>query len=43
MTDETCIIGKDVLDVVSGKETFLGLHSPGLSLNGYKKLHIAKQ
>ncbi len=43
----------DCLDVVSGKENFFGLHSPGLSLDGfvthqklldgYKKLHIAKQ
>ena len=41
------------LDVISGKENFFGLHSPGLSLDGfvthqkllegYKKLHIAKQ
>ncbi len=41
------------LDVVTGKENFFGLHSPGLSLDGfathsklldgYKKLHIAKQ
>ena len=41
------------MDVVSGKENFFGLHSPGLSLQGftahnkllegYKKLHIAKQ
>ena len=40
-------------DVVSGKENFFGLHSPGLSLDGftmhhklldgYRKLHIAKQ
>jgi ribosomal protein S12 methylthiotransferase accessory factor len=43
----------DGLDVVSGKENFSGLHSPGLSLDGfathqklldgYKKLHLAKQ
>ena len=43
----------DCLDVVSGKEKFFGLHSPGLSLDGfvmhnkllegYKKLHVAKQ
>jgi len=43
----------DCLDVVSGKENFFGLHSPGLSLDGfithqklldgYKKLHLAKQ
>ena len=43
----------DCLDVVTGKENFFGLHSPGLSLDGfathkklldgYKKLHIAKQ
>lgn len=43
----------DGLNVVSGEETFFGLHSPGLSLDGfnihkkllegYKKLHIAKQ
>lgn len=41
------------LDVVTGKQNFFGLHSPGLSLDGfathrklldgYKKLHIAKQ
>ncbi len=41
------------LDVISGKENFFGLHSPGLSLDGftthnkllegYKKLHLAKQ
>jgi ribosomal protein S12 methylthiotransferase accessory factor len=41
------------LDVISGKENFFGLHSPGLSLDGftahnkliegYRKLHIAKQ
>ncbi len=41
------------LDVISGKDNFSGLHSPGLSLDGfithkkllegYKKLHIAKQ
>jgi ribosomal protein S12 methylthiotransferase accessory factor len=40
------------LDVISGKENFAGLHSPGLSLEGfnahnkllegYKKLHLAK-
>ncbi len=40
------------LDVISGKENFFGLHSPGLSLDGfimhqkllegYKKLHVAK-
>ena len=43
----------DCLDVVTGKENFFGLHSPGLSLDGfvthqklldgYKKLHLAKQ
>ncbi len=43
----------DCLDVISGKENFFGLHSPGLSLDGfvthqklldgYKKLHVAKQ
>ncbi|MBE9568956.1 MAG: YcaO-like family protein [Proteobacteria bacterium] len=43
----------DAFDVTSGKENFFGLHSPGLSLDGfktharlldgYKKLHIAKQ
>lgn len=43
----------DCLNVVSGKEKFFGLHSPGLSLDGfvihnkllegYKKLHVAKQ
>ncbi len=43
----------DCLDVISGKENFFGLHSPGLSLDGfvthqklldgYKKLHLAKQ
>lgn len=43
----------DCLDVVNGKENFFGLHSPGLSLEGfvthqkllegYKKLHLAKQ
>jgi len=41
------------LDVVSGKENFFGLHSPGLDLDGfnthkrlldgYRKLHLAKQ
>jgi len=41
------------LDVISGKDNFSGLHSPGLSLEGftthhkllegYKKLHVAKQ
>jgi ribosomal protein S12 methylthiotransferase accessory factor len=41
------------MDEISGKENFFGLHSPGLSLNGftthhkllegYIKLHIAKQ
>jgi len=41
------------LDVISGKENFSGLHSPGLSLDGfnthkkllegYEKLHLAKQ
>ncbi len=44
---------KNCLDVISGKENFFGLHSPGLSLEGfnthakllegYKKLHLAKQ
>ncbi|MCK4834249.1 MAG: YcaO-like family protein [Gammaproteobacteria bacterium] len=43
----------DCLDVISGKQNFFGLHSPGLSLegfethkkllDGYRKLHIAKQ
>ncbi len=43
----------DCKDVVSGKENFFGLHSPGLSLDGftthhklldgYRKLHVAKQ
>jgi len=43
----------DCLAVISGKEKFFGLHSPGLSLDGfvmhnkllegYKKLHLAKQ
>ena len=43
----------DCLEVISGKENFFGLHSPGLSLDGfvthqklldgYKKLHLAKQ
>ncbi|MFV9614949.1 MAG: 30S ribosomal protein S12 methylthiotransferase accessory factor YcaO [Gammaproteobacteria bacterium] len=43
----------DCLDVITGKENFFGLHSPGLSLDGfathqklldgYKKLHLAKQ
>jgi len=43
----------DCLDVISGRENFFGLHSPGLSLDGfvthqklldgYKKLHLAKQ
>jgi ribosomal protein S12 methylthiotransferase accessory factor len=43
----------DCLDVISGKENFFGLHSPGLSLDGftthkklldgYRKLHRAKQ
>ncbi|VAW50287.1 Ribosomal protein S12p methylthiotransferase accessory factor YcaO [hydrothermal vent metagenome] len=43
----------DCLDIISGKENFFGLHSPGLSLegfsthkkllDGYKKLHLAKQ
>lgn len=41
------------MDEISGKENFFGLHSPGLSLDGftthhkllegYIKLHIAKQ
>ena len=41
------------LDVISGEDNFSGLHSPGLSLDdftthhklleGYKKLHLAKQ
>ncbi len=44
---------ENCLDVISGKENFFGLHSPGLSLEGfnahsklleaYKKLHLAKQ
>jgi len=43
----------ECLDVISGRENFFGLHSPGLSLegfnthkkllDGYKKLHRAKQ
>jgi len=43
----------DCMDVISGKEKFFGLHSPGLGLDGfvihnkllegYKKLHHAKQ
>ena len=43
----------NALAVISGKENFFGLHSPGLSLDGfnihqklldgYKKLHLAKQ
>jgi ribosomal protein S12 methylthiotransferase accessory factor len=43
----------DCLAVISGEEKFFGLHSPGLSLDGfvmhnkllegYKKLHLAKQ
>jgi ribosomal protein S12 methylthiotransferase accessory factor len=43
----------DAFEVISGKENFFGLHSPGLSmdgfkthaklLDGYKKLHLAKQ
>ena len=43
----------DCLDVITGKENFFGLNSPGLSrdgfathkklLEGYKKLHVAKQ
>ncbi len=43
----------DCLEVIAGKENFFGLHSPGLSLDGfvthqklldgYKKLHLAKQ
>ncbi len=51
MFDEQTL--SDCLDVVSGKENFFGLHSPGLSLDGftthqklldgYKKLHSAKQ
>ena len=41
------------LDIISGKDNFSGLHSPGLSLDGFKmhkklldgyqKLHVAKQ
>ena len=41
------------LDIISGKDNFSGLHSPGLSLDGfelhkkllhgYQKLHVAKQ
>jgi len=44
---------ENCLDVISGKENFFGLHSPGLSLDGfnthrkllegYQKLHLAKQ
>ena len=44
---------ENCLDVISGKQSFFGLHSPGLSLEGfnthkkllegYKKLHLAKQ
>ncbi|MFV2005344.1 MAG: 30S ribosomal protein S12 methylthiotransferase accessory factor YcaO, partial [Gammaproteobacteria bacterium] len=51
MFDEQTL--SDCLDVISGKENFFGLHSPGLSLDGfithqkllegYKKLHLAKQ
>lgn len=51
MFDEKTL--SDCLDVISGKENFFGLHSPGLSLDGfsthkklldgYKKLHLAKQ
>ncbi len=43
----------DCMNVISGKENFFGLHSPGLSLDGfethkklldgYRKLHLAKQ
>ena len=43
----------DCMKVISGEENFFGLHSPGLSLEGfvthqkllegYKKLHLAKQ
>ena len=41
------------LDIISGRDNFSGLHSPGLSLDGfemhrklldgYQKLHVAKQ
>jgi ribosomal protein S12 methylthiotransferase accessory factor len=51
MFDEKTL--SDCLDVISGRENFFGLHSPGLSLegfnthkkllDGYKKLHLAKQ
>jgi len=51
MFDEQTL--KNCIDVISGKENFFGLHSPGLSLEGfsahnkllegYKKLHTAKQ
>ena len=44
---------ENCLDVISGKQNFFGLHSPGLSLDGfnthkkllegYQKLHLAKQ
>ncbi len=49
--DETTLT--NCLNVISGKENFFGLHSPGLSLAGftlhhkllesYQKLHLAKQ
>ena len=50
MSEKTLLNG---MDVISGKENFFGLHSPGLSLEGfnahnklleaYKKLHLEKQ
>lgn len=50
MFDEKTL--NDSRDIISGKENFFGLHSPGLSLEGfiahnkllegYKKLHVAK-
>ena len=51
MYDEDTL--KRSLDIISGKDNFSGLHSPGLSLDGfemhkkllvgYQKLHVAKQ
>ena len=51
MFDEQTL--SDCTDVISGKQSFFGLHSPGLSLEGfiahnkllegYQKLHIAKE
>ena len=44
---------QNCMDVIAGRENFFGLHSPGLSLDGfnahrkllagYQKLHPAKQ